>query len=143
MEILVVLFAVLTVSFGLAYVSAIFFLRKVTQVLKELVLARSELQKAESDFLTFRNSTVDPDVHTKNFIKFLSDSRDWAFEYIENVQKGIKKFVSEVNPQFEYFNKQEKLENGILSVSDFTIKKIHKEIQELKKFLPEEDFDRR
>jgi hypothetical protein len=29
-------------------------------------------------------------VHKENFIKFLSDSRDWAFEYIEQSQKTIK-----------------------------------------------------
>lgn len=30
------------------------------------------------------------DAHTENFIKFLSDSREWAFDYIENSMKEVK-----------------------------------------------------
>ncbi len=32
----------------------------------------------------------DDTIHKENFIKFLSDSRDWAFEYIEKSQQTIK-----------------------------------------------------
>jgi len=35
-------------------------------------------------------------VHKENFIKFLSDSRDWAFEYIEQSQKTIKEVSEEL-----------------------------------------------
>ena len=35
-------------------------------------------------------------VHKENFIKFLSDSRDWAFEYIETSQKTIKEVSEEL-----------------------------------------------
>ena len=30
---------------------------------------------------------------TQGFIKFLSESRDWAFNYIEDVQTGISEYV--------------------------------------------------
>lgn len=143
MEILAIVLGVLTISFAIAYTSAIFRIKKMTEAFTEVLLSRAELEEAYKNYATIRNSVAETDIHTKNFIKFLSDSRDWAFEYIENVQTGIKKFMSEVTPQFEYFNKQEKLTGGILSVPDFTIKKISKEIEELKKFLPEENFDRR
>ena len=38
----------------------------------------------------------DDAVHKENFIKFLSDSRDWAFEYIEKSQKTIKEVSDEL-----------------------------------------------
>jgi hypothetical protein len=38
-------------------------------------------------------------VHKENFIKFLSDSRDWAFEYIETSQKTIKEVSEELKNQ--------------------------------------------
>ena len=38
----------------------------------------------------------DDAVHKENFIKFLSDSRDWAFEYIEQSQKTIKEVSDEL-----------------------------------------------
>ncbi len=30
----------------------------------------------------------DQQIHQENFLKFLADSRDWAFNYIEEVQSG-------------------------------------------------------
>ncbi len=38
----------------------------------------------------------DDSIHKENFIKFLSDSRDWAFEYIETSQKTIKEVSDEL-----------------------------------------------
>ncbi len=40
--------------------------------------------------------TSDDLIHKENFIKFLSDSRDWAFEYIEQSQKTIKEVSEEL-----------------------------------------------
>lgn len=52
------------------------------------------------------------------FIKFLSQSREWAFEYIENVQGAIKV-----------------LEEAMQSKND---EEINRSYQELLKFIPEE-----
>jgi hypothetical protein len=38
----------------------------------------------------------DDSIHKENFIKFLSDSRDWAFEYIEKSQQTIKEVSDEL-----------------------------------------------
>jgi hypothetical protein len=43
--------------------------------------------------------------HTEGFLKFLSESRDWAFEYIETVQSGLNEFVKVAGPRLEYFDK--------------------------------------
>lgn len=34
---------------------------------------------------------------TQGFIKFLSDSRDWAFQYIEDVQTALKEYDEALN----------------------------------------------
>jgi hypothetical protein len=41
-------------------------------------------------------SMSDDTIHKENFIKFLSDSRDWAFEYIETSQKTIEEISKEL-----------------------------------------------
>lgn len=88
-------------------------------------------------------STQDIDTDRENFIKFLSDSREWAFEYIEQVQSGLKKFINEVEPQLEHYNKYGVAVEGMLPPHDFALKKISKEFEDLKKLLPEEIDDRR
>lgn len=40
----------------------------------------------------------------ESYVKFISDSRDWAYEYIETVQGKLKTFASKVEPQLNYFN---------------------------------------
>ena len=42
---------------------------------------------------------------TEGFVKFLSESREWAFEYIETVQNGLANFVEVAGPRLEYFDK--------------------------------------
>ena len=46
-------------------------------------------------------------IHKENFIKFLSDSRDWAFQYIEESQKTIKEVSEELKSKglHNYSNK--------------------------------------
>lgn len=88
-------------------------------------------------------TSADQEMHKDGFIKFLSDSRDWAFEYIESVQTGLKKFINEVEPQIDHYNKYGIVVEGMVEPHDFALKKISKEFYELKKLLPEEIDDRR
>lgn len=39
---------------------------------------------------------------TDGFLKFVSDSRDWAFEYIENVQEAIQDLKAAVDSGDDY-----------------------------------------
>jgi hypothetical protein len=41
----------------------------------------------------------------EDFLKFVSDSREWAFEYIEEVQKVITDFKTTVEPHINHFDK--------------------------------------
>ena len=84
-----------------------------------------------------KDKESDNDVHKENFIKFLSDSRDWAYEYIETVQSGLNKFINEIEPEISYFD-----EYGVVGDAYphyHSMKKISSEYKELKKLLPIEE----
>jgi adenylate kinase family enzyme len=42
---------------------------------------------------------------TDGFVKFISESRDWAFEYIEQTQSVLTEFVEKVGPVLDYYDK--------------------------------------
>lgn len=101
-----------------------------------LTLAMS-LVKVQDVFNSTKQQESYNDVHKENFIKFLSDSRDWAYEYIEDVQSGLKKFVNEIEPEIAYFD-----EYGLVGDAYphyHSMKKISQEYKELKKLLPEKE----
>jgi hypothetical protein len=81
-------------------------------------------------------SRSDSDIHKDNFIKFISDSRDWAFQYIEEVQDGLKKFVEDIDPEIQYFKEY----GDIMAMQPnyYSMKKIAESYNQLKKLLPGE-----
>jgi hypothetical protein len=72
---------------------------------------------------------------TDGFVKFISQSRDWAFEYIEEVQKALTEFDKEVTPQLEWANTYGRL--GGDTVHTNTVKVISEAYNKLKSVLPE------
>jgi biopolymer transport protein ExbB/TolQ len=143
MDILAIIFGIFALSFAVAYFSCVVRIKKMTEAFAEVLISQTQLEAAYDNYIETKSIVNDSDIHTQNFIKFLSDSRDWAFEYIEDVQKGIKKFMSEVEPQLNHYNKYGAAVEGMILPHDFALKKISKEVEELKKFLPEESNDRR
>lgn len=104
------------------------------QRMKVLVIS---LARVQDIFNSTKQEESDSDVHKENFIKFLSDSRDWAYLYIEDVQKGLTKFVNEIEPEIAYFD-----EYGLVGEAYphyHSMKKISQEYRELKKLLPTEE----
>lgn len=83
---------------------------------------------------------TDKDQASEDFLKFISDSRDWAYQYIEEVQSGLKSFIDEVGPQIDYYDHYGAAVDGMVAPHDFALKKISSEFKELKKLLPE-DYD--
>lgn len=84
------------------------------------------------------NNGVDQD----SFFKFISDSRDIAFEYIEELQSNLLNFdnliklkIAENNISFQEDDYKEKYENLVLVLFD--------EIDKLKEFLPKDNEDGR
>jgi len=80
---------------------------------------------------------LDEDVHKENFIKFLSDSRDWAYQYIEDVQAGLNSFISETEPEINYFKEYGDLSS--MAPNYYSMKKITEEYEKLKALLPGEE----
>lgn len=74
-------------------------------------------------------------VGNEDFVKFISESRDVAYKYIEDVQKGIREFVDSVEPDILHF---ENYGDVIHTPLHESMKKISKEFKKLKTFIPEE-----
>lgn len=79
------------------------------------------------------------DYSSEAFLKFISDSRDWAYQYIDEVQEGINKFITDIEPEISYFD--EYGEVGSAYPHYHSMKKISGAYKELKKLIPE-DYDR-
>lgn len=74
--------------------------------------------------------------NTDGFLKFLSDSRDWAFQYIEEVQTAISEFDKEVSPRLEWAATFGMV--GGENAHTETLEKISEAYEKLKKVLPKE-----
>ena len=60
--------------------------------------------KIENEVKELRNKK-DPEVKEDDgFLKFITDSRNWAYAYIENVQAGIWNFEQKVGGHIRYFD---------------------------------------
>lgn len=106
-----------------------------------LELLRAHLDKTIiSDQLSKMNGVVvKQDSSSEAFLKFVSDSRDWAYQYIDDVQESLNKFISDIEPEIAYFD-----EYGLVGDAYphyHSMKKISGAYKELKKLLPE-DYDR-
>lgn len=85
--------------------------------------------------INYENKT-DQEQSNEAFLKFVSDSRDWAYQYIDDVQASLNKFISDIEPEIVYFD-----EYGIVGSSFphyHSMKKISGAYKELKKLLPED-----
>ena len=141
MRIAVIVLSLFSVSFAVAYLSVLKRLEVITKAFAQLVVLNSTIQEAFEASLQSPASKEDQDIHKENFIKFLSDSRDWAFEYIEDVQKQLEEFVRDVEPEIMYFD-----EYGVVGDAYphyHSMKKISTAYKNLKNLLPEEADDRR
>jgi type II secretory pathway pseudopilin PulG len=111
---------------------------KAIRLRKKMKTLLAAYSKIELFISSQKEKESDNDVHKENFIKFLSDSRDWAYEYIETVQSGLNKFVSDVDADISHFDEY----GDVLSMSrpDYNaMKNISNSYKELKKLLPVEE----
>lgn len=124
------------IVFGFLYFQSLIKLKQNIKNNLDLMLTNFAIQESSS----LKESDIS-DIHQENFIKFLSDSRDWAFDYIDKSQKQIKEFIDFADKEFAFFDKY-----GILSEGDLhyeTMKAVSEEYKKLKILLPEESDDRR
>lgn len=118
------------VSLGMMYFWIMLYrLNKENEVLKIAII--EEIAK--------KNLLIDKDTQEaqEQFLKFVSDSREWAYDYIDNVQTELKKFIDIADKEFAFFDKF-----GILTEqypNYEAMKKISEEYKKLKKLLPEDN----
>jgi hypothetical protein len=125
----------LCISFAIAYSVTLKKLARLTQECAKLFIDNKTLEEfIATNNVEFKN---DSDIHKENFIKFLSDSRDWAFSYIEEVQVGLSKFVSDIEPEINYFREYGDITS--MQPNYYSLKKITDAYDELTKLLPKEE----
>jgi hypothetical protein len=74
---------------------------------------------------------------TDGFLKFVSDSRDWAFQYIEEVQTALSEFDKDIAPTIEWANSY----GQVLGINAHTkaLTQISEAYDKLKQVLPKEN----
>ena len=107
--------------------------------LKVLVAqTKIDLEIASKFFVEEFNEKQDNEQQAKDdFIKFLSESRDWSYTYIEDVQSTIGKFIKDIEPEIEYFKEYGDITS--MQPNYYSMKKITESYEELKKLLPEDE----
>jgi hypothetical protein len=91
---------------------------------------------AEKLFEASARNLLKNDSDSEAFLKFISDSRDWAYQYIEDVQKSLNSFITNIEPEILYFDTY-----GDLMAAEpnyQAMKKISDSFKDLKKMLPED-----
>jgi len=102
----------------------------------QLLEVATERNIIAAKFLESTEQRPEPvDAASEGFLKFISDSRQWAFDYIENVQLGINKFISDAGPSIEYWEKYGSVMDTPL---DINMQKISISYKELKSLLPDD-----
>jgi MoaA/NifB/PqqE/SkfB family radical SAM enzyme len=134
-SVMLISLSTLCISFAIAYSVTLKKLARLTQECAKLFIDNKTLEEfIATHNIEFKN---DSDIHKENFIKFLSDSRDWAFGYIEEVQTGLTKFVTDIEPEINYFKEYGDVTS--MQPNYYSLKKITDAYDELTKLLPKEE----
>jgi hypothetical protein len=123
-------------SVSVAYLTLAYNFNKIRTQYQKLFVDMMLLEKLINDIEDSKIKT-DESVHKENFIKFLSDSRDWAYQYIEDVQAGLTTFIDQTAPEINYF--KEYGDTMSLAPNYYSMKKIAEEYDKLKALLPDQD----
>ena len=123
-------------SVSVAYLTLAYNFNKIRTQYQKLFVDMMLLEKLINDIEDSKIKT-DESVHKENFIKFLSDSRDWAYQYIEDVQAGLTTFIDQTEPEINYF--KEYGDTMSLAPNYYSMKKIAEEYEKLKALLPKEE----
>jgi hypothetical protein len=133
-------FAFFIILFFALIVNNIRFKVKISAISKQLIQAHIDKTiLAEKLFEASARNLLKKENDSDAFLKFVSDSRDWAYQYIEDFQSSLNKFITDIEPEIAYFD--EYGEVGSAYPHYHSMKKISGAYKELKKLLPE-DYDR-
>lgn len=132
----VVILSTCLFSVSVAYFTLAYNFNKIRSQYQKLFIDMMLLEKLINEIEESKIKT-DEGVHKENFIKFLSDSRDWAYQYIEDVQSGLNSFINETAPEINYF--KEYGDTMAMAPNYYSMKKIAEEYEKLKSLLPKEE----
>jgi hypothetical protein len=76
------------------------------------------------------------DATKEQFLTFVSQSREWAFEYIDSVQSALKEFYESVGPIIDQYENYGRL---VSSQHSIHMDQLSMACQQLKKVLPQEE----
>ena len=129
----------LSVSFIIAYSILLKKFIDVKNIMAKLVFDNFTLEKL-IELQSDKDLKTNESVHKENFLKFISESRDWAFGYIEEVQSGLSKFIDELEPEINYFKEYGDI--GAMAPNYYSMKKFVEEYEKLKMLLPKEEINK-
>ena len=114
-----ILFLLLAIGYGVVY----FRHKRLSAHYLQAALERDLFREKLSEYATHKESKKLE--HTEGFIRFVSQSRDWAFQYIEDVQKSLLELK-------DYFDK-----NG-LNLNVEQAEEMAKRIEDVLSHLPDD-----
>lgn len=91
---------------------------------------KKDNKELAKQLVKLRENTNEP------YIKFVTDSRDWAYQYIEQVQSELNKYIKIVEPQLEYYNTYGRAVEGI---HNMLVDNTYPAFKDLKGLLPEDN----
>lgn len=136
-SIVIVILLSTLLCFIIAYLVTLTKLVYTKKSLGKLYVDNFALEEYIKTLKNIKEDKSDQQIHQENFLKFLSDSRDWAFNYIEDVQSGLNKFVGDIEPEINYFKEYGDIAS--MHPNYYSLKKITEAFEELKKLLPKEE----
>jgi hypothetical protein len=91
-------------------------------------------KKVEELYQDIENAKLE---QTDGFLKFVSESRDWAFQYIEEVQSALSEFDKDIAPTIEWANTFGQVLGETAQTN--ALKRISEAYDKLKEVLPKEN----
>jgi hypothetical protein len=128
MEIIALLLGLSSAVFLTAYLREI---GRSTNFAEEISVLKTEITILEG---IIRANPSDKDIVSEDFIKFLSDSRTWAFDYIKTFQDALEEFVKDAGPSIDGFDTYG---DAVFSPFGEYLKRISASYKELIKVLPD------
>lgn len=112
------------------YSSIVLFFRnkKQAKMIIQLTIDNETVSEHFANYVASKNIE-----ESEGFLRFVTQSRDWAFEYIEDVQNKLNDFVETVGPVMEYYDKYGRIHESP------SMNTIYDAYSELIKVLPEQN----
>ena len=123
--ILITVLSIASTSFAFLY----YIQRKRNLTILAQTLEFLMIQEAQQE-----SNKTDKERANEDFLKFVSDSRNEAYSYIEDMQASLNKFISDVEPEISYFDEYGEIGSAYPHYN--SMKKISKSYKELKKIMP-------